>query len=530
MKKHSFMKKIYSKVRRFSLVAAVLLLAGFVSSCSQDYEGVDNYSGNNVLSFKISDANAASRAKSDMQTMVTTFEEGDKAGLYIVKGGEVKFANVQLTLNEMGVWQPESPIAVSDELAGARFYVYYPYSEEATFDAAKSNPLQAYADAVTPPADQSSEEAYEKADVMVGTTAVVGEQNTVSVPLYHQKALLYMELPNKGYSFSNEGMEPYVLEKAADVEFTLGDDIVKPYFDTATQSYLFLVNAGQTGIYKVTYTAAGENRHYEVNNVEKIGRGQYAKHVVDGGVQLVEYGELQVGDIFCADGKLISKDANVLPDNVVGVVFKIGTTDDMKTVNSKWCHAVVLALKESASKLAWGTTSVNPNPFEKNDGANWYKTDPYTFVAPANNNSKNWTAETEAELTGWDGYLDTQKWMAVPEDMMIPASSAEPIDLVSVMHSTLNDYAAANVLPADATTGWYLPTLHEWKAIDSQSTTLAAQLEKAEATALGAKYWSSVIGDARSVWAYVLGQEAMGDRYKRERFDQTNFFRFVFAF
>ncbi|MBQ7423233.1 MAG: fimbrillin family protein [Prevotella sp.] len=524
------MNKIYCKVKGLSLMAAALLMAGFITSCSQDYEVVENNSDNGVLSFKISDANATSRATNDMQTMVTKFEQGDIAGLYIVKGSEVKYSNIQLTLNDMGVWQPAVPIPVTDDMDGANFYVYYPYSEEATFDATAANPLQAYADGVTPAADQSTEEAYQQADVMVGTTAKVGDENTVSVPLSHQKALLYVELPNKGYAFTNEGLEPYVLEKAENIVFTLGEEEVQPYFDVATQSYLFLVNPGQTGIYKATYTTSGESRYYEVKNVEKIGRGQYAKHVVDGGVQLQQFGELAAGDMFCADGKLVSKDATILPDNVVGVVFKVGTTDAMKAVNSKWSHAVVLALGESASKLAWGTTSVNPNPFEKNDGANWYKNDPYNLVAPSNNNSGNWTAETEAELSGWDGYVDTQKWMSIPEDMMVPASSADPIDLVSIMHKTLNDYAEANPLPEDITTGWYLPTLHEWKAADTESSILTTQLAKAEATALGAKYWSSVIGDARSVWSFVIGKDAISDRYKRERFDQTNFFRFVFAF
>lgn len=524
------MKKIYSKVKGICLIAATLFVAAIVTSCSQDYEGVENNYGSGVLNFKLSDANATSRATNDMQRMVTTFEQGDIAGLYIVKDGEVKYSNMKLTLNDMGVWQPESPVPVTDDMAGARFYVYYPYSEEATFDVTAANPLQAYADDVKAGSDQSTEEAYQQADVMVGSTTKVDEENTVAVPLSHQKSLLLVELPNKGYAFTNEGLEPYILEEAENVVFTLDGEEVLPFFDAATQSYIFLVNTGANELFKVSYDTNGETHNYEVNNVAKIGRGQYAKHVIGGGVQLLQYGELSAGDLFCADGKLVSKDATILPDNVVGVVFKIGTTDAMKEISSRWSHAVVLALGESSTKLAWGTSSVNPNPFDKNDGANWYKNDPFNLVAPANNSSSNWTAETEAELTGWDGYVDTQKWMSVPEDMIVAAASADPIDLVSIMHKSLKDYAEANTLPTGLTTGWYVPTLHEWKAADEQFNVINSQLEKAQATTLGSRYWSSVIGDARSVWSYVLSKETLSDRYKRDRFDQTNFFRYVFAF
>ena len=66
----------------------------------------------------------------------------------------------------------------------------------------------------------------------------------------------------------------------------------------------------------------GDNK-YEVNS--SIAAGKYKRFMVDGGNVVKDY-ELKVGDYFCADGNLVSRDCKPeeLPDNCIGIVYYVG--------------------------------------------------------------------------------------------------------------------------------------------------------------------------------------------------------------
>ena len=357
-------KTIYHQIKTMSLAAALLLTAGIMTSCSQDTEEAGSSAAQNMLRFELYDGGAMTRSTTDAKSMATVFSVGDRAGLYIVKGGEVKAANVVLTYNNLGEWEAAAPIMATADLTGANFYAYYPYSDAVTFDVAAANPLQAYVDGVKPADDQSSIEKYEQTDIMVASTSMVGSKNTVSLQLQHQKSLVYIELPNVSYTFDNEDMEPYVLSQAEDAVFTLNGIAVKPYMDPASQSYRFVVTPGQSGSLKITFTNGGTDCNYEVSQLSQLAAGQYAKYVIDDGVKQTHFGTLQVGDYYCADGTLVSKDtpAGSLPANVTGVIYRIGTTEGLKTANAKWSHAMVVSLNEPSAKAKWGSSNgVNVN-------------------------------------------------------------------------------------------------------------------------------------------------------------------------
>ena len=183
------MKTIFNKTKALGLMLAV----GLLSACTQDASEYTNEAGGK-LTFKIYDA-AVTRTATDGQTMVTSFEPADRAGLYAVKGGQVILSNIPLTFTVNGFWEADEAIQASDELSGARFYAYFPYSEEALFDAAASNPFGAMIAARQPAGKQNTKADYEAADLMVTTAASIGQYNTVSLPLQHQKAMVCIELP-----------------------------------------------------------------------------------------------------------------------------------------------------------------------------------------------------------------------------------------------------------------------------------------------------------------------------------------------
>lgn len=529
------MNTMYYRIKMMGLTVMAMLMAVVVTSCSQD-EGL--YAGTmdpEILQFDISDANASAsgstRAATDAQQMITTFQQGDVAGLYIVKNGEIKYENVKVTLNELNVWEAEHPIAATSELSGSTYYLYYPYSANVTFDANAEKPLQAYVDGITPADDQSTKMDYETADVMVGSTSTVSDRNIVSVKLEHQKSLVYMELPNTSYSFDNQNMDPYALAKAEDAVFTLGEVEVKPFLDTSTQGYRFIVNPGEENTLKVNFTYNGTKRYYAVKNLSKMTAGQYAKHVIDGGVQLTHFGTLQIGDYYCADGKLVSKDAATKPTNIVGVVYKIGTTETIQEANAYWSHAVVISVNEVQGK--WGTSKAPSDAIDRNKTAaitawnSWFT----SFGLSQQNATA--AASLDESVMAEEGYEVTQKWLEVPDNLTL---EGESLDYTSLLKSNYEAWNKSHKLPANCNTGWYIPSLRDWLNIESEQNVINEQVEIVGGDALQGfdytknYYWSCNLRSAGLNWNFVLNASSLANRYKPIRVDYNEYYRFLLAF
>ena len=498
---------------------------GFGQTVNRD---IDVTTGIGALSFRLNDTGFASTTD-DGSSLSTTFAAADQAVLYAVKNGQVVLSNVLLTCDANGFWSPNEPIEASGELEGAQFYAYYPYSDNATFDAAAANPFQALSTATKALANQSAKALYEAADLMVTKMpATIGQYNTVTLAMQHQKALLCVELPNTSYLFTNEGMEPYVLSKTEDVEFTLGGDVVQPYFDDATQSYRLIVEPGLAEQLECTFVTNGEDRFFRSGSLQAMQGGQMAKFVVDGGAQLTTI-TLQVGDYYLADGRILSKDtpSGQLPDNVVGIVVKKQTTQAIRSANAAWSHGVVLCIDESAKKTAWADSRANDIP----SGSRWF--DAYGLAPEYGTNASNFDEELMAE----QGYELTQAWLKVPQSLAIDGM-AEPVDLVSAMKEMLSSFETDYPTPRRISTGWFVPSMKEWQNIEKNYALIAAQLEAAGGTPLrwdgnvsNSRYWTPNLRDRRSMWSYVGNKTELGDRYKAPVLsDSSPYYRFLVAF
>lgn len=515
-----FMNNIYNKVKALSLILMMLLLV----SCGQDGDGysVDNGA---ELKFQLFDANVT-RTATDGQSMVTIFEQADRAGLYAVRGGQVILNNIPLTFSVNGFWEASEAITASEELNGAQFYAYYPYNEETVFDASVANPFQAMLTVGKPASKQNTKADYEAADLMVTTAATVGQYNTVSLALQHQRALVCVELPNSSYIFSNAGMEPYVLAKSENVQFALNGTAVQPYFDEPSQSYRFIVEPGQEGMLSVTFTNNGQERTFETTQLSQLQRGQYAKYVVDGGAVLVNT-TLQVGDYYLADGRIVSKDtpAEQVPDNVVGVVFKLGTTEALRSANSSWSHGIVVGLGEVRGK--WGTNSSTNSEQNAAGWRYWYRD-----YGLADQGSTNATALIEDNMAE-EGYETSKAWRAVPEPLEIGGIT---LDYTSEMNANVDSWVEGHPLPAVICSGWYIPSLRDLQHLEAESDVMSQQLTAAGGSDLlwnlgkTDRYWSCNVRGSGSNWCYVGRAASLGDRYKGVACNGNSYYRFLFAF
>lgn len=507
------------------LSIAGVMLCAFVAcftSCSKDDDITSSETQQQSLRFNIYDAAAQSdtRSATDAATMTTVFEVADKAGLYVVKNGEVLYDNLTLTYNAAGFWEAEEKIDVTDQLTGAQFYAYYPYNASAVFNASSSTPFAEMVAAAKPAAKQSTKAEFEAADIMVTSAATIGKYNAVDLPLVHQKSLVYMELPNVSYIFDNDGMAPYVLSKSENVSFTLNDATVSPYFDDESQSYMFIVEPETAAVLKASYTMNGVATNYATPDLSAIKAGQYAKFIVDGGAKLTHM-TLKVGDYYCADGNIVSQDAGKVPSNAVGVIYKLSTSESLRNTNANWSHGMVISLAETKSK--WGNDASTSSEENAAGWRYWYRS--YNL---ADQNGVTNAAQLKEDIMYEEGYGVTKAWLAVPEPLTIGGFTK---DYTTVMRSLYESWTTTTVIPQQVTSGWFIPSLGDWKAVEAEASSIETPLKAAGGKAFsGDPYWSSNVRGAGSNWCYVMNKTALADRYKGTGLKDSRLFRYVFAF
>lgn len=516
-----------TKIQYALSIVAALLLVG----CSQEDLSADRQPESSKIQFYLADETPVSRSETANNAsgqLVTTFQTGDVAGLYVVSGGVVKYDNLKLTKNDYGFWESEILLSASD-LTGAQFYAYYPYTELASFDVSAAKPFKAMTDARKPGSDQSFLQGYEQADIMVTDACTLdATTNSVSLTLKHQKAMVFMELPCKLYNFTNEGLEPYLLENSEEAVFTMDGEAIQPYLHRMSRSYRFIVEPGETKKIEVTYTykstTSSDTKKTATINVAALSEGKYHCYKVDGGAKVLSDGwTLEVGDYYCADGTLVKKNTakSDLPSNVMGIIYQIGTTDRIATENADWSHAVVVSLKEIKAK--WGNDKTTTTEQNNAGWKYWYRN-----YGLADQNGKTSAAQLDESLMIEEGYEVTKTWRAVPEPLTIGGFT---LDYTSIMNSTLDNWIDTYSLPVGITTGWFIPSLGDWKALEQQKATIDQQLSTAGGTALStAQYWSCNVRAAGSNWCYVLNKTALADRYKGVACNSSVNYRFLLAF
>lgn len=157
------MNQVPTPIYKFTRTVAIALLASLLGiSCRQTTHEQPQPSGQPIRINAVCVPSENAVLDND-----TAFEDGDRAGLYVVNriNGKMEsmlprgnyIDNMRFTYH--GTWTPSQPIYWMDEQTKADFYLYYPYSSE------MDDPRYW---TVNVPTDQSSEAAMLQADVLVG--------------------------------------------------------------------------------------------------------------------------------------------------------------------------------------------------------------------------------------------------------------------------------------------------------------------------------------------------------------------------
>ena len=470
-------------------VAAAVLLA---ASCEREELPGVGADGTQTLAITVTDGGyapadrnggspaGAPQTRAVENGYITKFTADDACGLYIVRGGELAYANVKLTATAATdgtlTWQPEAGVTLTGGLNGEAYYLYYPYQEDADMkdqtDASATDDAAFFAPLITgwiPKADQSIyTTGYTASDLMTATGTATKDGSTLklSFAMTHRMALAVIELPGTKYVFTNTGgsaIPDYTAPTSAD--FT--ESQAKPY-RMADGTYRYIVHPATAPV--ITGSYAGGSREFAF--IPSATTGSYKTYKIDGGGVVVKQHNLQVGDYFCSSGNasgwyIIPKElAPTESDNCIGIVLKAGRDTEGSwadngdytlkgsTISMSEVHGYVLALHDAHSRRSWGS---------------------YGIGVGCDRN----------QTTGFNGYSSTQTIVAFNKTQGGTLQNAFP----AVYYATTG-YEAQYPAPAN-TSGWFLPSGGQcWYWLNHRDVILSS-VQNAGGNGWKNRYWSS---------------------------------------
>ena len=521
--------KIYNYISMLFLAGAAI-----VASCSQNEE-LTGETPDSLQGFQISvsdegfmDESGKTRATENGYT--TRFSNGDAIGIFAVRGETVveDIKNRKFTLTD-GYWELTDggdPIEYKgSQFQRMTFYAYYPYNANVTFDPTKVDPFETYVNNWKIGSEQT-EGNYTQYDLMTSTGSVQGDRlkGQIAFTMQHRMALAVVKMPNLTYSFTNGGIDDYLLPLTAG-SFTVNNTQATPYYQESTDTYRFLVNPNKEFSIKGTYTGVSEMEYEAKGTLE----GGTAKMYTIEDKSKINH-TLQVGDYFCADGKIVSVDAETVPESVIGIVCYVGniqpsvtheayteTQDALRRDHPGCTHGLVVAM--NYAEYNDSKTSVFSPQSRDYFYGNWFNSDDDWTGKFINTDTKTTDAEGVAALP-FLGYNHTE--------LMINSPSWENACQAGV--NFVQAYRTKVVAP-NITSDWFLASLKELDLLFRLKSTINARLKAVGGDELleGSRHWSNAerTGNAQIVYQHNFSTGVINDKRRNEG---AGYFRMMLAF
>jgi hypothetical protein len=521
--------KIYNYISMLFLAGAAI-----VASCSQNEE-LTGETPDSLQGFQISvsdegfmDESGKTRATENGYT--TRFSNGDAIGIFAVRGETVveDIKNRKFTLTD-GYWELTDggdPIEYKgSQFQRMTFYAYYPYNANVTFDPTKVDPFETYVNNWKIGSEQN-EGNYTQYDLMTSTGSVQGDRlkGQIAFTMQHRMALAVVKMPNLTYSFTNGGIDDYLLPLAAG-SFTVNNTQATPYYQESTDTYRFLVNPNKEFSIKGTYTGVSEMEYEAKGTLE----GGTAKMYTIEDKSKINH-TLQVGDYFCADGKIVSVDAETVPESVIGIVCYVGniqpsvtheayteTQDALRRDHPGCTHGLVVAM--NYAEYNDSKTSVFSPQSRDYFYGNWFNSDDDWTGKFINTDTKTTDAEGVAALP-FLGYNHTE--------LMINSPSWENACQAGV--NFVQAYRTKVVVP-NITSDWFLASLKELDLLFRLKSTINARLKAVGGDELleGSRHWSNAerTGNTQIVYQHNFSTGVINDKRRNEG---AGYFRMMLAF
>lgn len=521
--------KVYSYISMLFLAGAAI-----VASCSQNEE-LEGETSDSLQGFQISVSDEGFMDESNKTRAIengytTRFSNGDAIGVFAVRGETVveDIKNRKFTLTD-GYWELTDggdPIEYKgSQFQRMTFYAYYPYNANVTFDPTKIDPFETYV-SNWKIGEEQNEGNYTQYDLMTSTGSVQGDRlkGQIAFTMQHRMALAVVKMPKLTYSFTNGGIDDYLLPLAAG-SFTVNNVQSTPYYQESTDTYRFLVNPNKEFSIKGTYTGVSEMEYEAKGSLE----GGTAKMYTIEDKNKINH-TLQVGDYFCADGKIVSVDAETVPESVIGIVCYVGniqpsvtheayteTQDALRRDHPGCTHGLVVAMNYAEYNDA-KTSVFSPQSRDYFYG-NWFNSDDDWTGKFINTDTKTTDAEGVAALP-FLGYNHTE--------LMINSPSWENACQAGV--NFVQAYRTKVVTP-NITSDWFLASLKELDLLFRLKSTINARLKAVGGDELleGSRHWSNAerTGNAQIVYQHNFSTGVINDKRRNEG---AGYFRMMLAF
>lgn len=380
------MKSNFLRLSYFAIAAA-----GVLTACNQENVSSDMASLGNVLSISVSQndfspVDAESRAVTDLTNRTTTFENGDKLGLYVVSNadGSYHYENVPFTYNE-GAWTSASTIYY---YKNSDYIVYYPYDENLQLTVGETGVSGAIKTVFESKADfytQNTADAYEAVDLMMAEVENPSAAN-VNFNLAHKFSMIEISVPVRKYiterTYNGEKFEynaPVKLEWTSDL--TYGDNKITPYA-AGKGVYRFIVKPGTDVAVNIDGYVQYEEEPFNFSNNNAAltlteGSFKHYKVTVEGISDQVTTRDLEVGDYYYSDGSIYPYGDqtgehdldNPMVEGCIGVIYQVadhtytqGDNEGIAVVGvneTEWIHGNVVALNSVGGITKWGANTLS---------------------------------------------------------------------------------------------------------------------------------------------------------------------------
>lgn len=392
---------------------------------------------------------------------ITTFEEGDAIGVFVVRDGEALISNMKMTLGADGTtWAGENGAKLY-YYKDADYIAYSPYTDglSATSETEIVDYFTAKLEGTT---GQSTLADYQAADLMTASVAAaeVIRGKNITFKFAHQMSMIEIKVPIRAYKTRGgyEYSAPLGLSVEIDnAEYALctfgkettgdvGSEVTKGIYRcivAPSDAALNVEGEFQDGSVPVYFPAAGGA---VLSVTPKAGEYKGIDVKYDYGTYSAER-ELEVGDYYYADGSICPGDmTNIPPSGCVGIIYSTTVPDDVEA--DGYGNAMVLALHDLEGKINWANNIASTSLTKQ-------------YATTKNTNDQVLT-DLFADKNGYT-YMNEIKSKADFSLANYPA-----------FYSVANSLQGLADISSLSTSGWYIPTIGQMADIINAFSTLAS--------------------------------------------------------
>ena len=503
-----------------SLFAALLLFSGCGKELDELPAGGSNTESpenpaqteGELLRLRVSDAgylDAGTGSRATDSELTTTFEDGDKIGLFVVNNeNEVLYANVPYTKNKEE-WTAEQKVRTKGY--PVRVFAYYPYVEDAKIIGKINNEaqdasafFQTYIEGLDI-SNQSTLADYRQADVMACMVSIddaEAARKELTLKMSHLMGLVVVKLPTEvtlsSVNYYLKGDEEFTWKvenvtlpaNLSEESLTVTGGIQPLKEETG---YRYLCKSGENNIsFSGGFTTYGAAKSYTVSSASvSVGSSKtYNVSVTPFDAPGKAEYTPQPGDFYMKDGSVLSRVTSSNKADCIGIVYWVPTaTDPLEIHEVTWLeeystciHGLVVGLKVKRSQ--WGTHGETTNITDSNtDGI-------------------------------FRGYSNTKSLVSEHSGCAIV--------------SAYNSLKSGVTLPPGKTSGWYVPSVGELMTLYKAKFEVNTSLSTLGSTLLSSStYWSSGESNLYSAWTVGLNSGRVSSGLKSS---DRYYVRLAFAF